>query len=77
VHPQHLAGAGVEATTARPCAGGRVDDAVDHQRCPLKVELGTRAERVGLEPPRDLELVEVLLRDLIQRRISVLARSPP
>ena len=26
-----------------------------------KVELGARAERVGLEPPRDLELVEVVL----------------
>ena len=60
VHPQHLAGGGVEGHDRAACTGGRVHDAVDHQRRALKIELGTRAERVGLEPPRDLERVEVL-----------------
>ena len=70
VHPQHLAGAGVERDDRAARAGGRVDDAVDHQRRRLEVELGTRAERVGLEPPRDFELVEVVFVDLIERRIA-------
>ena len=70
VHPEHLAGRCVERDGGAPCAGGGVDDAVHHQRRPLVVELGPRAERVGLEAPRDLELVEVLRGDLIERRVA-------
>ena len=69
VHPHHLAGDGVERDDGAARAGGGVDDAVDHQRRRLEVELGARAERVGLEAPRDLELVEVVFGDLVERRV--------
>src|SRR5262249_49378063 len=36
----------------------------------LEVELRARAERVGLEPPGDLELAEVLGVDLVERRVT-------
>src|SRR5439155_180575 len=38
-------------------------------RRPFELVLGTRAEVVGLEPPRHLELVEVGGVDLIERRV--------
>src|SRR5262249_2121917 len=70
VHPQHLAGGGVERGDGAARPGSAVDDAVDHQRRALEVEFGTRAEGVGLEPPRDFELVEVIFGDLVERRVS-------
>src|SRR6185295_5885948 len=69
VHPDQLAGAGVERDDGAACAGGRVEDAVRHQRRRLELEFRPRAERVGLEPPGDLELVEVVLVDLVERGI--------
>src|SRR5689334_15822666 len=51
VHPQQLAGAGIERDHGAPGSGGREDDAARHQRRPLVLILGTRAEAVGLEAP--------------------------
>ena len=73
VHPQQLAGCRVERDDGPPRAGGRVDDAVDHQRRRFELVLGPRTEAVGLEPPRDLELAEVVGVDLIERRIPRVA----
>ena len=70
VHPLHLAGHRVERDDGAAGAGGGVDGAVDHQRRHLEIELGARAHRVGLEAPRDLELVEVVFVNLIERRVS-------
>ena len=70
VHPDHLAGCRVECDHGAARAGRGVDDAVDHQRRALEVELGPGSERVGLEAPRDLELVEVVFVDLIERRVA-------
>src|SRR5438094_182056 len=62
-------------------AGGRVENAVDHQRRPLQIELGTRSEEVRLEAPGDLEGLEVVLVNLIERRVTrarqIAAVGPP
>ena len=60
-------------TTARRDAGRREDPAVDHQRRRLEVVFRPRAQAVGLEPPRDLEVVEVVAVDLVERRVAGVA----
>jgi len=67
VHPQQLAGCAVERHHGAPRPRRRIDHAFDHQRRRLELILGSRAQAVGLEPPRDLELVEVRAVDLIER----------
>ena len=70
MHPQQLAGLRVERDGVAMLAGGGVEHAADHQRRGLHVEVGTRAEVVGLEPPGDLQRVEVRGVDLIERRVA-------
>ena len=70
VHPQHFARRGVERDYRASRAGRRVEDAVHHQRRGLEIELGTRPERVGLEAPGDLQVVEVVAVDLIERPVA-------
>ena len=74
VHPQQLAGGRVECDDGPPGAGGRVDDAVDHQRRRFELVLGSWAQVVGLEPPGDIEFAEVARVDLIERRIPRVAQ---
>src|SRR5439155_17708236 len=61
---------GIERDNRAPRAGGRVENAVGHERRPFEVELRARTETVGLEPPGDLELAEVAGVDLIEGRIA-------
>ena len=42
VNPPQFAGRGVERDDGSPCAGGRVDHAIDHQRRAFQLELGPR-----------------------------------
>ena len=70
VHPLHLAGGGVERDDRATRAGGGVDPSADHQRRALEVELRPRSKVVGLEPPGNLEVVEVVLVDLIERLVA-------
>ena len=81
VHPQQLAGGRVERDDGAARAGGRVENAVDHQRRPLQIELGTRSEEIRLEAPGDLEGLEVVLVNLIERRVTrarqIAAVGPP
>src|SRR5439155_15282879 len=65
-----LAGGGIERANGAARSRRGVDDAVDHQRRSLIIELGPRPERIGLEPPRDFECAEVLFVDLIEWRIA-------
>ena len=76
VHPQQLAGGGVERHGIAMLAGSGVEHAVDHQRRGLQVEVGARAEALGLEPPRHFELLEVGGIDLIERSIAGDAEVP-
>ena len=69
VHPQQFAGRGVERDRRPPRSRGGIQHAVDHQRRSFQLELGTIADALGLEVPRDLELVEVRRVDLIQRPV--------
>src|SRR5207247_6794672 len=62
------AGRGVERDDGAAAAGCRIQHAVHHQRRRLEVECRARAERVGLEPPGDLEVLEIARGDLIERR---------
>ena len=73
VGPQQLARAGVERRHRAARAGRRVDDAVHHQRRRLELVLGDRAEIVRLEPPGDLQLVEVPRVDLVERGVARMA----
>ena len=74
MHPDQFAGRAVERDHRPPGAGGRIDDAVDRERRAFELELGARAEIVGLEPPRHFEVVEVLGGDLRERRVARAAR---
>jgi hypothetical protein len=69
VRPDQLAGAAVERDDRPPRAAGRVQHAVDGEGRAFELELGTRSEHVGLEPPRDLEALKVRGVDLIERRV--------
>ncbi len=70
VRPDQLAGLRVERDHRASRAGRRVEHALHHQRRAFELELGERAEVVGLEPPGDLELAEVRAVDLIQRGVA-------
>src|SRR6185436_7129327 len=55
VRPDHLAGLAVERDHRTAGAAGGVEDPLDRDRRPFELELGPRAEVVGLEAPRHLE----------------------
>ena len=74
VHPQLLAGGGVERDDGSPRAAGRVEHALDHERRRLQVELRPRPEVVHLEAPRDLERAEVGGGDLIEWSVPGVAK---
>ena len=57
-----------------PHAGLRVHDAVDHERRHLHVVVGPRAVVVGLEPPRDAQVLRVVFVDLVERGVFRAAR---
>jgi hypothetical protein len=59
MHPEQLAVAGVERHDGATGARRRIDDAVDHERRRLEVELAVRPEVIRLEAPGDLERAEV------------------
>ena len=67
MHPQQLAGVGLRCEHRSPRPAGRVEDAFDDERRAFELELGTRAEIVGLESPGHFQLVEVVGGDLIER----------
>ena len=69
VRPDQLTAAAVERDDGAAGPGGRVEHAPDRERGAFELVLGARAEVVGLEAPRDLELVEVGGVDLIERRV--------
>src|SRR5262249_1408411 len=69
VRPDELTGFAVERDHRPSRAGSGVEHAMDGERRPFELELGARAEIVGLEAPRHLELVEVARVDLIERRV--------
>ena len=70
MHPQQLAGGGVERHRIAMLAGGGIEHAVDHQRRGLQVEVRTRAEVVGAESPGDLQRLEIRGGDLVERRVA-------
>src|SRR5439155_207567 len=69
VRPDQLARFSVECNHRSTRAGRRVEHAVDGERRPFELVLGTRAEVVGLETPRHFEVLEVARVDLIERRV--------
>ncbi len=81
VDPQQLAGGRVERHHVAAAAGGGVEHAVDHQGRGLVVEVGERPEVGGAEAPLDLEVVEVVGGDLVERGVpgaaQVAAVGPP
>ena len=58
------------ATTARRVPGCGVHNTADHQRRRLEPVLRLRPEVVGLESPRNLEVIEVTAVDLVERRVA-------
>jgi hypothetical protein len=77
VHPQQLAGRRVDGDRVAPGTRRCVEYAVDHKRRRLKVEVGPRAEDVGLEAPCDLKLAEIGAVDLVERRVAGAAEISP
>src|SRR4029077_8579784 len=69
VRPDQLPAPPVQRDDRPARAGGGIQDALDRERRPFELELGARAEVVGLEPPGALELVEIGGVHLIQRGI--------
>ena len=69
VGPDHFARPAVERDDRSAGAAGGVQHALDRQRRALQLVFGPGAQVVGLEPPGDLELVEIRAVDLVERRI--------
>jgi len=59
VCPQELAGFPVKGNHRSPRAPGRVQHAIDRERRAFELVFRTRSKHIGLEPPRDFELIEV------------------
>ena len=70
MYPEELASLGVGGDDRAPRPCGREDDAINHQGCRLEVVLRVRTQVVGLEPPRDFEIAEVVCGDLIEWRVA-------
>jgi hypothetical protein len=68
--PKELAAGGIDRHGGAARSGREVQPAVDHQRAGLQVEVGTRAEVVGLEPPGNFQFAEIGGVDLIERRVA-------
>ena len=69
--PQRLAGAGIGRHDVAARTGGEVQHAVHHDRRRLGVErLGRRAEVVEPPGPGDLQVLDVVAGDLIERRVA-------
>src|SRR6185436_14315715 len=70
VRPDQFPGPAVEGDNRAARAGGGVQHALDRERRPFELVLGTGPEIVGLEAPGDFELVEVGGVDLIERDVA-------
>src|SRR5262249_49698876 len=70
VHPRKLTRVGPKRHDRPSRPGCGVDHTVNHQRRAFELVFGARAEVVGLKAPGDLELVEIIRVDLIERGIS-------
>ena len=71
VHPQHLSARRVQRDDGAPHGGHRVHHAIDEEWCGGVKRIGTRPEEVGLEPPGDLELAEIVFGDLVRGRVAM------
>src|SRR6516225_6983206 len=69
MRPDQLAGLRIERDHGTPGAARGVDDAIDHERRAFQFVLRERAEVVGLEAPRNLELIEVRPFNLVERPV--------
>ena len=76
VHPQQLARRRVEGDGGPARAGRGVEHPVDHQRGRLENVLGAGAEVLGAEPPRQLEVAEVVRVDPVQGGVAGVAEVP-
>ena len=74
VEPQQLAGRPVQGHHIPAAPRGRVEDAIDHERRGLIVEVRERPKVHGTESPRHLEIVEVVAVNLVERRVSRAAK---
>ena len=70
VHPEQLAGGGVESDDGPPGAAGGVEHAAGHQRRPRQLELGRRTEIVRSEAPGELQSAEVRGVDPVERGVA-------
>ena len=70
VDPQQFAGGGIHCDDRTPRPGRRVENAVHHQRRPFEFVFRAVAEIVGLDAPRDFEVVEVGGVDLVERPVA-------
>ena len=68
-HPQQLSARRIERDDGAAGACLRVHHVVDDDRHRLHVEIGARSEVVGLEAPRDAQVLDVVLVDLVERRV--------
>src|SRR5262245_20120889 len=67
--PQQFTTLRVEGNNGSARATRCIEDTANHERRAFQFVLGPGSETVGLEPPRDFELVEVARVDLIERRV--------
>ena len=74
VQPQQFAGGRVERDNSTPRAGGGVQHAAHHERCPFQLEFGTRSQLIGLESPCNFEGAEIGSRNLVEWCVARPAR---
>jgi hypothetical protein len=69
VRPYELACGRIDRDDRTTSADGRIQHAAHHQRRALQILLRPRTEVLGLESPRDLERVEIVRVDLVERGV--------
>src|SRR5262245_46402248 len=69
MRPKQFARSRVQRHYGSTRSGCGINYPVYHERCGLQVVLRCLPEIVGLETPRDFELIEIVCSDLVQRRV--------
>src|SRR5262249_24625038 len=70
MHPEKLARGRIDCDDIGARSDGRIDSPAGHKGRAFEIDFRPRPEGVGLEPPGDFELAEIVLRYLIERRVA-------
>src|SRR5207237_8807183 len=68
-YPERVASHNSDADGSATRTSRRIENATDHQRCDLVIEVRPVSKVIRLPPPGDAQILHVLLVNLIERRV--------